>query len=159
MTMKSILLMIFFALLPIAELRGAIPVGVANGVPLLPAALISTAANLAVFPVFYFFIATVHKLFSKIEIYRSLFERLVERARRKVRKQVDRYGYIGIFLFVAVPLPFTGAYTGVLGAWILGLEKKKTFLAVSLGVLTAGIIVTLVVFFGVESLAFFLKKA
>jgi len=61
-------------------------------------------------------------------------------------------------LFVAVPLPVTGAYTGTMGAWVLGLGKRKTMLAVSAGVAIAGIIVSLVAFFGVETFSFLTKK-
>ncbi len=72
--------------------------------------------------------------------------------------KVDKYGYWGLALFVAIPLPITGAYTGTLGAWVLGMDPKKTFLAVALGALIAGIIVTVVVSLGIEAFSLFVKE-
>jgi len=61
-------------------------------------------------------------------------------------------------VFVAIPLPLTGAWTGTLGAWVLGLSKRKTMLAVLLGVVTSGVIVTSVVLLGVQALNLFIKR-
>ncbi|MBU0927495.1 MAG: small multi-drug export protein, partial [Spirochaetes bacterium] len=99
-----------------------------------------------------------HKLFYRWGFYARVFDRFVAKARAKVHEKVERYGYLGIMLFVAVPLPITGAWTGVLGAWILGMDRKKTMLAVAAGVLVSGVIVSLVVGFGVEALSLFIKR-
>ncbi len=58
---------------------------------------------------------------------------------------------------MAIPLPITGAWTGALGAWVLGMNPKKSFLAITAGVVVAGIVVTLVAYFGIKALSFFLK--
>jgi uncharacterized membrane protein len=87
-----------------------------------------------------------------------LFDRIVERSRRKVHAKVEKYGYAGLILFVAIPLPITGAYTGTLGAWILGMDRRKTVLAVFGGVIIAGIIVATVSILGIKALHFFLKE-
>lgn len=134
-----------FAILPISELRGAIPFAVARGMPLAQAALFGTLVNVLVPFIAFAFLSTLHRLFYKIGFYRRFFDRFVEKTRTKVHKQVEKYGYWGLLLFVAVPLPVTGAWTGALGAWILGMERKKACLAVSGGVVVAGIIVTLLV--------------
>ncbi|MEW5814355.1 MAG: small multi-drug export protein [Spirochaetota bacterium] len=146
------------SLLPISELRGAIPYAIAKGVPVLAAYLFCVILNALVGPIVYIFLSTLHRLLSKIPLYRRLFDKIVQRARLKVGKQVNKFGYIGIMLFVAVPLPVTGAYTGTLGAWILGLNAKKTCLVVAAGVCIAGIIVTLVSVLGIEALSLFVKK-
>jgi uncharacterized membrane protein len=70
---------------------------------------------------------------------------------------VEKYGYAGLALFVAIPLPITGAYTGTLGAWILGMNRRKTMLAVLGGVIIAGVIVATVFSLGIKALYFFLK--
>ena len=82
----------------------------------------------------------------------------MERARGKVHKEVEKWGWIGIAVFVAIPLPVTGAWTGTLGSWILGLDKRKTMLAVIVGVAVAGAIVTAVVVLGVKALDLFVKR-
>jgi uncharacterized membrane protein len=79
------------------------------------------------------------------------------RARRKVQDAVKRWGYWGLAVFVAIPLPLTGAWTGILGAWVLGMEWRKSMAAVAAGVLVAGIVVTVVAFFGIKAFSFFLK--
>ena len=76
----------------------------------------------------------------------SFFEGIVSKMEGKVDKRrdtVDKYGYWGLFLFVAIPLPGTGAWTGTLLAVLLHLDKKKSFIAISLGVLLAGIIMSI----------------
>ena len=72
---------------------------------------------------------------------------------------MEKWGWLGIAVFVAIPLPMTGAWTGTLGAWVLGVTKKRTMAAVILGVLIAGIIVTAVVMLGIEALQLFIKQA
>ncbi len=147
------------ALLPISELRGAIPYAVLNGIGLLPAALLGTGINVLVPFIAYLFLSTIHKLLYKVGFYRNFFDRFVEKARAKVHGKVERYGYWGLLVFVAIPFPVTGAWTGTLGAWVLGMDKKKASLAIVGGVLVAGIIVSvLVAALGAGAKIIFLKS-
>jgi uncharacterized membrane protein len=157
MDMITLLWTVGLALLPISELRGAIPFAVARGMPILEAYFIAVACNALVAPLAFIFLETFHKLFYRWSFYAGIFDRFVERSRHKVHAQVERYGYLGIMIFVAVPLPITGAWTGTLGAWILGLRRRKTMMAVAAGVAISGIIVSLIVGFGVEALGFLIK--
>lgn len=149
---------VFLSFLPISELRGAIPFAVARGVPLLQAAGLAVACNALVGPVAFIFLETFHKLLYRWKFYAQTFDRFVASARSKVHEKVERYGYWGIMLFVAVPLPVTGAWTGTLGAWILGMDRKKTMLAVGAGVAIAGIIVSAVIGLGIGTLSIFVKR-
>ena len=158
MDIKTILLTAAFTLLPISELRGAIPYAVFNGMHPLAAYFYCVALNALLGPLVYVFLDSLHKLFYKINWYKNLFDRLVKRARNKVSEKVDKYGYLGIMLFVGIPLPVTGAYTGTLGAWILGLNRKKTCLAVAAGAVISGIIVSLLIYFGTEAASIFIKQ-
>ncbi|TFG84479.1 MAG: ligand-binding protein SH3 [Spirochaetales bacterium] len=158
MSINPIIATIFLAFLPISELRGAIPYGVARGLTLWQAASIAVVCNILVAPVAFIFLETFHKILYRWGVYARLFDRFVERSRLKIHEKVERYGYLGIMLFVAVPLPITGAWTGTLGAWILGLDKRRTMLAVAAGVLVSGIIVSLVVGLGIEAFSFFVKR-
>jgi uncharacterized membrane protein len=90
--------------------------------------------------------------------YRVFFDRFVNRARKKLEKGIARWGALGVALFVAVPLPVTGAWTGTLGAWVLGLPKRKTLPAVILGVAAAGGIVTAVTLLGRGAFNIFIKE-
>jgi uncharacterized membrane protein len=89
--------------------------------------------------------------------YRVLFDRFVNRARKKLEKGVEKWGVFGVAVFVAIPLPMTGAWTGTLGAWVLGLPRRKTLLAVYLGVAAAGGIVTAVMLLGRGAFDIFIK--
>lgn len=147
----------FLALLPISELRGAIPYAIANGLSPVFTWFYCVILNAAVGPLVYVFLSTFHKFLIRFSWYKNLFERFVEKTRHKVENKVKKYGYMGITLFVAIPLPITGAYTGTLGSWILGLEPKKTFLSVLIGVIISGTIVLTITYFGIEALSFLTK--
>jgi uncharacterized membrane protein len=148
----------FLSFLPISELRGAIPFGIANGLPWYMVYPFAAAFNALVAPACWLFLSTLHKIFLKMPWYRNFFDRFVGRAREKLRPGVERWGWLGVAAFVAIPLPITGAWTGTLGAWVLGLDKKRTLAAVILGVITAGAVVSLVVMLGVQALGFFVKR-
>ena len=158
MDYQVIIITALLSLAPISELRGAIPYAYANHISLLFAYFFCVTLNALIVPIVYIFLSTFNKLFLHIDWYKRFFEKIVEKARYKIKKKVDKYGYAGIMLFVAIPFPVTGAYTGTLGAWILGMDAKKTFLAALGGVIIAGIIVSAVVFFGVQTFSFLIKK-
>ena len=152
----------FLAFLPISELRGAIPFAIANGVPWYLAYPFSVAINALVAPGCWLFLSILHPLLLGLSDkrgfrwYRRFFDRFVTRAREKLRGGVEKWGWLGVALFVAIPLPLTGAWTGSFGAWMLGLSKARTILAVVLGVIIAGAVVTLVVMLGIQALHLFL---
>ena len=138
--MNPFLIIAFITLLPWIELRGAIPVGIllCNLDPSI-VFIISVPLNAALFfPIFigltYFYRYVDHIGFVK---------KVVEGARRRGHSKVEKYGYLGLALLVAIPLPFTGVYTGTLAAWLLGLDFKKSFFAVLIGTIIAGVLVTI----------------
>ncbi|AEJ61638.1 small multi-drug export protein [Spirochaeta thermophila DSM 6578] len=154
---RTLLLTALLTLAPVSELRGGLPFALAQGLHPVFAYLYCVTLNSLVAPLLYLFLNTIHRALLGIPVYHRIAERLLERARRKVHDQVERYGMWGLMVFVAVPLPVTGAYTGTLGAWILGLPLRKTAPAVTLGVVIAGIIVLLVTLTGIETLKFIVK--
>ena len=148
---------IFFSILPIAELRGGIPYAIANDLNPLLTFFICVGANILVFPIVFFFLEFLHPLFLKIDLYKRLFDKFIIKTREKVGNKIEKYGFWGLMIFVMIPLPVTGAYTGSFAAWLFNIPKKKAFLAVSLGVIMAGIIVTTIVLTGIEAFQFLLK--
>jgi len=144
-------------MLPISEVRGGIPIGLLNGVHPLWVYIACCAANIVVVPLLFFFLEFINKYFLKMKWYKKLFDKFVERARHKVHKKVEKYGYLGLLLFTAIPLPVTGAYTATLGAWFFEMNKKKAFVAIAGGVLVSGIIVMVVALTGAEAFKFFIK--
>ncbi|MDR1909195.1 MAG: small multi-drug export protein [Spirochaetaceae bacterium] len=147
----------FLSFLPVSELRGGIPFALARGIPWYLAWPFAAAMNALVSPLCWIFLSTLHRLFLRMAWYEGLFTRFVERARNKLSAGVERWGWLGVAAFVAIPLPVTGAWTGTLGAWLLGLGRRRTLAAVILGVFTAGGIVTAVVMLGLETARLFIK--
>ena len=158
MEIRTIIITAALTLLPISELRGAIPYAVLHDMHPLAAYFFCVILNALLGPLVYLFLDSLHRLFYRLQWYRSLFDRIVERARTRVEDKVSRFGYIGIMLFVGIPLPITGAYTGTLGAWILGLNRKKTCIAVAAGAVISGIIVSLLMYFGSQAASIFIKQ-
>lgn len=159
MNTTTLLFTALLSLAPISELRGAIPFAVLRGVSLPAAVLISIGFNALVPLVVFIFLSTLHTWIYRWDVYRGFFDRFVEKTRIKVHPKVEKYGYLGLLLFVALPLPVTGAWTGALGAWILGMEKRKAIPSIIAGVCIAGIIVGILVFvFGAGTRTIFFKQ-
>lgn len=145
----NFIVVILLSILPISELRGAIPYGIISGMHPAVVFLVAVGANIIIIPVIFFSLTFIHSYLIRISLYESLFERIIERVRRKTHRQISKYGYLGLMFLVAIPLPVTGAYTATLAAWLFNMEKKKAFFAMAGGVVIAGIIVTLIVLSGV----------
>jgi uncharacterized membrane protein len=142
--MSVILKTILLSILPISELRGAIPYAIANKINPLLAFLISVLGNVLVIPITFFFLDNLHKYFLKIKSYEKFFNKYIEVKRKNFEKHVGtKFEFWALAIFVAIPLPLTGAYSGAIIAWFFNLKRRKSYLAIFLGVLIAGIIVTL----------------
>jgi uncharacterized membrane protein len=150
-------LIVALSLLPISEIRGALPLALLNHWPFWQAFIFCVVLNSLVGPIVYLFLSTLHKLLINWPLYARFFDKFVNRARNKLQKEIQKYGYWGLVIFIGIPLPVTGAYTGALGAWVLGLEPKKVFLCVVAGVLMSGTLVSLA-YYGATTLGLgFLK--
>ena len=142
------------AMIPIIELRGAIPLGAALDLhPLLNFAL-AIAGNLLPVP---FILLFIRKILDWMENIRC-FEKMVKWLRAKAEKgkgKVEKYAVIGLAIFVAIPLPGTGAWTGALVAALMGMRFPKAIISVVAGVLCAGVIMSLLSYGVVAAVAWF----
>jgi uncharacterized membrane protein len=131
------------AMLPISELRGAIPYAVTIGhLPWQEAYLIAVIGNFVpVIPILYL-IGPVSNALRRWSLFDRFFAWLFARARRKGRL-IERFEMLGLILFVAIPLPVTGAWTGCVAAFVFGVRKRLAIPAVLAGICGAGVIVTL----------------
>ncbi|MCI8332702.1 MAG: small multi-drug export protein [Clostridiales bacterium] len=143
---KEILKVFFTSMVPVLELRAAIAFGPLHQMPWLLTYLTAVIGNLIPVPFIILFIRQIFSFMKKNKILGGLVERLEAKADRK-KGQVLKYASWGLFLFVAVPLPGTGAWTGSLMAAMLDLRLKKAFPAIALGVLTAGVVMTFFYYF------------
>jgi len=144
------------ATLPVFELRGAIPIGVIYyNLPLWKVFFISLMGNILPVPFLLLLLRPISTLTSRWWLTKKFFDFLYDRARRK-GVSIKRLKILGLYLFVAVPIPGTGAWMGSVIAEVLNMDFKSAFLAISLGVITAGIVLTFVSSFGIMAvIAFF----
>ncbi|MEW5803260.1 MAG: small multi-drug export protein [bacterium] len=135
-------LVLLVAMLPIAELRGAIPLAISLKVPAARAFTLAVTGNLIpILPVLFFLEPTSNYL-KRFSIFDTFFNWLFQRTRNR-SKIIEKMELLGLALFVAVPLPFTGAWSGAVAAFLFRFRKRDAFLAIILGVLIAGVVVTL----------------
>jgi uncharacterized membrane protein len=139
---KDIVWVLLATVSPISELRGGIPLGILKYEldPLLTFFIAVVANALIFFPVFF----ALRLFYDKVLFRIPLFNKYLDSLRERGKPKVDKYGFWGLALFVAVPLPLTGAYTGTILAWLLDMNWKKAFPAVGLGVVVAGVVVLLI---------------
>ena len=132
------------AALPVLELRGAIPYGVANGLPYFGVLAVSVIGNMLPVPFIFFFARKVLEwMKKKSKFLAGIAEKLEKRAENKM-DVIEKYEMLGLFILVAIPLPGTGAWTGSLISALLGLRLKNAFPMILLGVLTAGVIMMII---------------
>ena len=139
---KEALLTFLMAMVPVVELRGAIPYGVVAGLSIPAAFIIAVIGNLIPIP---FLIVFTRKVFEWLRTKSEWLEGIVRRFEAKADKNKEvvlRYEFWGLVLLVAIPLPGTGAWTGALVAAMMDMQLKRAMPAITLGVLIAGIIVT-----------------
>ncbi len=140
---------LLIAMLPIVELRGAIPFGI-NFYHMVwyKAVVISVIGNMIPIFLILFLLDKIAAVLSKIKILEKFFAWLFNRTRRK-SKLIEEYETIGLMIFVAIPLPMTGAWTGSIAAFLLGLKYIDALLAIFLGVLIAAVVVTTLSLLGI----------
>ena len=144
--MKDILLTFLVAMVPVVELRGAIPFGVVRGLNLWTAIIASILGNLIPVP---FIILLIRKIFAWMRAHMPKLDGLVLRMEKKAEKNraaVEKYAFWGLVILVAIPLPGTGAWTGALVAAMMEIRLKRAFPAIAIGVAIAGVIVSVITY-------------
>lgn len=130
-------------MVPVLELRGAIPYGAANGLDIVSAVIISVIGNMIPIP---FILIFVRSIFNWMKRKNAFLGKIAERFEKKAegkKEEVLKYEFWGLAIFVAIPLPGTGAWTGALVAAMLDMQLKRALPSIFIGVLIAGIIIGL----------------
>jgi len=148
--MNELLIGLLFTILPITELRIGLPIvlnyAIKNSLSVWPFFFLVLLLNILVIFFVFFFLDFIHVELLKGKFYSKNFEKFLVRIQKKGHKLENKMKDIGFFalvFFVAVPLPGTGAWSGCLLAWLLDLDRKKSILAISVGVIIAGILILL----------------
>ena len=139
-TLKNELIVIVTAALPLVELKGAIPAGIAMGLGVWESFICSYLGSLLPVPVLLFFFKPIVNYLHKTRFFRG-FARWVQRRTSEKSNKVYRYSLLGVFIFVAIPLPTTGVWTGSMIASFMKLRILPSFIAISIGNLVAGLII------------------
>lgn len=137
------LIIFLISLMPILELRGGLLAASLLGVEPLPAYIICMIGNLIPIPLILWFLDYVFEFMKKHNILKN-FVLYCERKGNEKKGSIEKYGFWGLVLFVGIPLPGTGAWTGCLIATLLRMNKKKAFFASILGVVLASIIMMII---------------
>ncbi len=142
------LAVIIISMLPIVELRGAIPVAHVFGMNPFLAYFLSVVGNMIpVIPIL-LLLGPISRFLMKFKWGKKFFDWVFERTRKRIGEKVEKYETLGLSVFVAIPLPITGAWTGCAGAFLFGIKTRHAFWAILLGVIVAGVIMTILSFLG-----------
>ena len=144
------LILFFVSMIPLIELRGAVPIGLStlfgDPLPLIPLYIVCILGNMLPVPIIFFFARKVLVWGSDKKFIGKFFKFCLEKGEKggkKLEKKAGRSLYIALFIFVGIPLPGTGAWTGTLAASLLDMDFKKSVIAIMAGVILAGIIMGL----------------
>ncbi|MGI6589073.1 MAG: small multi-drug export protein [Candidatus Iainarchaeum sp.] len=156
---EKILILIILSWVPVFELRWSIPIGLFSGViegvplvgsmqgfalPLEIVFLVCVGANIILGFLAYFFFDKIIFIFLKVPILKKFYDKIVVRAQKKAYPLVEKYGLIGMSIFIAIPLPGSGSWTGALVGNLLNFGYKRFFIANAIGIIIAGLIVTVI---------------
>lgn len=144
--MVNYLIVFLISMVPLIELRGAVPYAVANNMPLLQSYIVAIIGNMIPMPIIFFFARRVLEWGKDKPVIGGFFTFCLEKGHKGGEKLKEKAGnglYVALFLFVGIPLPGTGAWTGTLAASILDMDFKKSVKATMAGVVLAGVIMGL----------------
>ena len=141
---------ILLTIMPVTELRVGLPLAITYAleynIPIVFVFILILLLNILLIFFIFYFLDNLHHVFMNVKIYRKFFEKYLKIFQRRVDKFEKKYetgGFLALMLFVAVPLPGTGAWSGCLLSWLLDLDRKKSIIAIGSGIIIAGVLILL----------------
>jgi uncharacterized membrane protein len=150
--LNDIITAMLWSISPFGESKVGIPYAIFNNVNYYLAFTVCFFANVMVFPLMNFFLTYINKYLLKWRFYKKSAIYVARKAKVGAGKNVHKYGFWGLLLFVMVPIPGTGVYAGTIAAWLFGLEKKRAFMANVVGVYLSCVIVWTITILTVEGI-------
>lgn len=145
--------------IPTLELRASIPYGIfATDIHWTTVFAVCIIANIIIGILIYVFMDWIIKVLTRIQVVSRIWNNYVDKTQHKIQRGVDKYGEWAVAIFIGIPLPGSGVYTGALAAYLIGLNFKKFMVANIIGVLIAGIIVTAICLTGAGVSNIFIKS-
>src|SRR3989338_1087206 len=156
---KELIYIILLTFAPFLELRASIPFGILKYPDIHWSIVFVTAvlANIVIGIIMYFFMDKIVHIFLRWKWFHKIYYTIVEKIQHKIHNAVEKYGELGVAIFIGIPLPGSGVYSAAIGSYLIGLEFRKFIIANIIGVLIAGIIVTIVTLTGSEVFSLFVK--
>ncbi|OYT43156.1 MAG: hypothetical protein B6U88_01765 [Candidatus Aenigmarchaeota archaeon ex4484_56] len=148
MELINIIKIILITFLPGLELRMSIPYGIINGLNPVHVFITAVISNILLGELIFYCLNKFLIYVLKINFLKEIYNKCVLKIQKRAHKYVEKYGEIGLALFISVPLPGSGVYSGALGAFIFGFKRKSFSKANIIGVMIAGIIVTFLTIMG-----------
>jgi uncharacterized membrane protein len=149
--MNKLFLGIILTIVPFIELRGGLPLAIVHAkeqeVLLIPIMSLIFLLNILIIFLVFLFLDLFHERLMKNRKYSNLFNFYIKKSRKKIenfQRRHKKMGFFALFLFTAIPLPVTGAYSASLISWLIGLDRKKSIISISLGIITAGVIIAII---------------
>ena len=153
------MLIVLLTFFPFLELRASIPYGILVAKqPCFAVVITAIVANIILGPILYFLLDKMLHLLIRIRVVDWFWSRMIIKTQKKVHPLVEKYGTLGLSVFIGIPLPGSGVYSGAIGGYLLGFTRKEFYIATVLGVLTAATAVTAIVLTGSTTFEIFLKK-
>ena len=150
--LNDIITAMLLSISPFGEAKVGIPYAIYNNVNYYLAFTVCFSANVMVFPLMHFFLTYINKYLLKWRFYKKSAIYVARKAKLGAGKNVQKYGFWGLLLFVMVPIPGTGVYAGTIAAWLFGFEKKRAFLANMIGIYLSCVIVWTITILTVEGI-------
>jgi len=149
---------VILTFLPFLELRASIPYGILVAKePWWLVVLVAVVVNILLGPILYFLLDKLLHLLLRVRPVAWFWQRTIVKTQKKIHPKVEKYGVYGLGLFIGVPLPGSGVYSGAFGGYLLGFSRKEFYVATVLGVLIAAAAVTAVVLTGATTFDIFVK--
>lgn len=137
----DLIVAMLWSISPFGEAKVGIPYAIVNGVNIYVAFIFCFIANVLVFPLMIFFLDSINRYFFKWRLYKKSSVYVARKAKTGAQKGIEKYGFWGLMIFVLVPLPGTGVYAGTIASYIFKIDRKKAFLANTIGIFISCVII------------------
>jgi len=140
---EDLIISMLWSLSPFGEAKVGIPYGMLKGHNIYVVFLVCFVANAMVFPMVIFFLEKVNRFFTKWKFYKKSAIFIARRAKNGSGRNIQKFGFLGLVLFVMIPLPGTGVYAGSIASYLFKIERKRAFLANTIGIFFSSVIIWL----------------
>ena len=153
------LFIVLLTFVPALELRASIPYGILVAeLPWFVVFPVAVVSNIVLGPIVFLLLNQLLHVMLRIRIVNRIWDHMILKTQKKIHPLVEKYGVLGLSIFIGIPLPGSGVYSGAVGGYLLGFTKREFYISTVIGVLIAAIVVTIIVMTGAGALDLFVKN-